>query len=94
MEAEIDYWAVAEALRARGRNAWVEGGGAAAPFLCVGIAGGRSTTWDGDADAWFASFVEADGDQGADEGLEIGSIGAASSPDEVADAICEAVQDL
>jgi hypothetical protein len=94
MESEIDYWRVAEAIRARGRAAWVDGGGAAPPHVSVPITRGRYTVWDGDSDAWYASFVEADGDQGADEGLEITSVTGASNPEEVAEAISAALTGL
>jgi stage V sporulation protein SpoVS len=90
---DIDYWGVAEALRARGHQANVMGGGGAPPLVSVTIARGRYTTWDGYDDAWCAQFVEADGDQAIDEALEITSVSAASAPTEVADAISAALRD-
>lgn len=94
MEIKIDYSAVAEGLRARGHHASVEGGGGAAPLIFVGIARGRWTTWDGDESAWFACFVEADGDQSTDDPLELTSVTRASKPEAVADAISAALQGL
>jgi hypothetical protein len=92
MMANIDYWGVAEALRVRGHQADVMGGGGAPPLVSVSIAGGRYTTWDGYDDAWCAQFVEADGDQAIDDGLEITSVTEASLPSEVADAISAALR--
>jgi hypothetical protein len=91
---DIDYWGVAEALRAGGHQAGVMGGGGAPPLVSVVIARGRYTTWDGYADAWCAQFVEADGDQAIDEGLEITSVTEASGPREVADAISAALRGM
>lgn len=48
----------------------------------------------GDSKAWFASFVEADGDEAADDPLEVTSVTSASNPDEVAEAISAAVSGL
>ncbi len=50
--------------------------------------------WDGDSNAWFASFVEADGDEAADDPLEITSVTEASTPEEVAEAVSAAVREL
>jgi hypothetical protein len=94
MEDEVDYWEVSEGLRARGHKAWVEGGGAAGPWVTVGITRDRTTLWEGDRDGWFGSIVEADGSPGNEEGLAIISVTSTSSVDEVADAISEFVKDL
>lgn len=94
MVSEIDYLAVAEALRACGHDARVEGGGAAPRLISVKIAHGRSMLWDGDVDAWFGSFVAADGDQDPAGGLEITSVTGASSPAEVSAAISAEIAGL
>lgn len=94
METEIDYPGVANALRARGHDARLEGGGAAPTYISVPIAQGRSTWWDADEKAWFASIVEADGDPDESRGLEVTSVTWASDPEDVADAITTAVRGL
>ena len=91
---EIDYPGVADALRARGHDARLEGGGAAPTYISVPIARGRSTWWDADEKAWFASIVEADGDPDEGEGLEVTSVTRVSDPDDVADAIAAALRGL
>lgn len=94
MARVVDYWEVSEALRARGRRAWVEAGGAAGPWVSVGIPRGRTTLWEAAEDGWFASFVDADGAPGKEAGLALTSVTASSAVDEVADAISEALVDL
>lgn len=94
MEPEIDCWSVAEALRARGCEACVEGGGTGPPLISVCIGGGRSTMWNGDSRAWFASFVGADGDEALDNPVAITAVAQASTPDDIAKAISATVRGL